>query len=94
MNEHNLSEEQQNELNHLKQLINFPAWNYFKSELEDQKKYIEEEIFKVNPKDNEKVFTKKDVLRLQREYLILLSNLPENIIDRLNQVLEIEDNEE
>lgn len=80
--------ENEQQLNHLKQLVNFPAWQFFKDDLKAQLKAVESDIFKINPEDNEKVYTKKDVLRLERNILQMMIKLPDDLMEKLDQIIE------
>ena len=79
--------------NSLKQLSNFSSWHLVRNELETIVLDIEQGLFETNAKANEKLFTKHDIQRAERNLLKLLINLPSTLFEELKDFDEIEEEE-
>lgn len=73
-------------MTHLKNLVNFPAWEYFRNDLLKQVSFIENSLYKIDFEANKKVYTKHDILRIERNILKMIIDLPDDLIEQLNQI--------
>ena len=72
----------------LRQLKQLWAYQILKSELEQLKNNIEEDLFEV--KDNTLVYTGQDLNREIRKIIKMFIELPDDIIEQITWVIEIE----
>lgn len=82
---------EQKQVGYLKALKRAYAWKILEEELIDRLKDIESEVLNnFTPDYNDKVYSKNDLLKVERKLLEQFINLPDNLIEALDIIEEDE----